>query len=428
LRARTYADVLARLFDARRAGIVLGLDRVRAVLDRLGNPERRLGAVIHVGGTNGKGSTVAMVAALARAAGKRVAVYTSPHLSSLRERIVVDGAMIDEADVVAAYDAVAAAGGDALTFFEQITVIALVHIAGVAPDVTVLEVGLGGRLDATNVVDADVAVVTGVALDHQAMLGDTLRAIAGEKAGIFKSGRAAIIGAAGEPEAVAWLTEAARAAGSDPVIVVDRDRAAAAPAVGLVGAHQRTNAAAAIAALDALGIDPPVDALAAVSFAGRFETVARDPEVILDGAHNPHAALALAATIAARDQPHPRVLVLGVSADKDVAGIVAALVPVVDHVVATAYAQPRALDPAALAAAVGTTVAPPTTVAITAGIDRALAVARALATRAGTVIVAGSLMLVGEARTRLLGGPVDPIAVTDPAPPPRGTAGGTSGG
>ncbi|HVV84739.1 MAG TPA: Mur ligase family protein, partial [Kofleriaceae bacterium] len=217
----TYADVLARLYESRSAGIVLGLDRVTAVLARLGHPERRLGVVAHVGGTNGKGSTAAILAAIARAAGRRVALYTSPHLTSLRERLVVDGAPVEEAAVVAAAEAVWAAGGDALTFFEQVTAIAFEAIARAAVDVTVLEVGLGGRLDATNVVDAPVAAVTGVALDHQELLGPDLRSIAREKAGIFKRGQRIVIGAAGEPEAVPWLATAARAAGAAQVRVVD---------------------------------------------------------------------------------------------------------------------------------------------------------------------------------------------------------------
>ena len=151
--AGAYAALLARLLPARRFGVVLGLDRMRGLLDRLGAPDRRLGAIVHVGGTNGKGSTVAMVAALVAAAGHRVAAYTSPHLSSLRERIAIAGAPIGEAAIVDAGARVAAAGGDDYTFFEQVTAIAMVAIADAAVDVTVLEVGLGGRLDATNVVD-----------------------------------------------------------------------------------------------------------------------------------------------------------------------------------------------------------------------------------------------------------------------------------
>ncbi|HEX7842713.1 MAG TPA: Mur ligase family protein, partial [Kofleriaceae bacterium] len=196
----TYAELLARLIPARRFGVVLGLDRMRAILDRLGAPDRRLGAIVHVGGTNGKGSTVAMIAALAAAAGRRVATYTSPHLSCLRERIAIAGEMITEPAITLAAERVRSAGGDELTFFEQITAIAMVAIAAAQVDVTVLEVGLGGRLDATNVVDPAVCVVTGVALDHEAILGDTIARIAAEKAGIWKPGRPAIIGASGEAE------------------------------------------------------------------------------------------------------------------------------------------------------------------------------------------------------------------------------------
>src|SRR6185295_18189203 len=145
-----------------RFGVKLGLERMRALLDKLGAPDRRLGSVIHVAGTNGKGSTVTMIAALAKSAGVRVATYTSPHLSSLRERVTIDGQLATEAQIIAAADKVSEAGGDELTFFEQITAIAMLIIADARPDVTVLEVGLGGRLDATNVVNADVGVVTGV--------------------------------------------------------------------------------------------------------------------------------------------------------------------------------------------------------------------------------------------------------------------------
>jgi dihydrofolate synthase / folylpolyglutamate synthase len=417
----TYADVLARLFAARRAGIVLGLDRVRAVLDRLGAPDRELGAVVHVGGTNGKGSTVAMIDAVARAGGARVATYTSPHLTSLTERIVVDGAPIDEAAVVAAAERVWAAGGDELTFFEQVTAIAMVHIAGARPSVTVLEVGLGGRLDATNVVAAPIAVVTGVALDHQDLLGDTLDAVAGEKAGIWKRGQAAIVGASGEPAAVPVLVDAARAAGVDRITVIDAARIAGVPAaLGLAGAHQRANAAAALAAIDelaAIGAIAPIDAtaraaaLAAARWPGRFETVADAPRIVLDGAHNPHGAAALARAI--DELPRPRVLVLGVSADKDVTGIAAALAPAVDTTIATAYAQPRALAPDALAGVM--LGAGARDVRAAPDLAGALPIARTVAGPTGCVIVAGSLFLVGEARAILLGAKVDPIAVSDPA-------------
>jgi dihydrofolate synthase/folylpolyglutamate synthase len=417
-----YAALLARLFAARRAGVVLGLDRIDELLARLGRPERRIGAVVHVGGTNGKGSTAAFVASALAAAGLRVGVYSSPHLATLRERVMLAGAMVSEAALVAAAEQVAAAGGDQLTFFEQITAMALVAMAGAGLDASVLEVGLGGRLDATNAVAAPVAVVTGVALDHQDMLGSTLEAIAGEKAGIFKAGQHVVIGASGEPAAVPLLRAAAVAAGAAAITVIDDAAIAAVPAaLGLAGAHQRANAAAALAAFDALAaaglVRIPDEArragLAAARHPGRLETVATTPRVVLDGAHNPHGARALAAAIATMPE-RPRVLVLAVSADKDVAGVVDALAGAVDAVVATRYGQPRALEPAALAAVVA---ARGVAVEAAADVPAALARARDRAGAGGVVVVAGSLFAVGEARVHLLGVPADPYLVTDPAPP-----------
>jgi len=379
---------------------------MHAILGRLGHPERQLGAIVHVGGTNGKGSTVAMIAALASAAGQRVATYTSPHLSCLRERIVVAGEMISEPAIVAAAERVRAAGGAELTFFEQLTAIAMVAIAAAAVDVTVLEVGLGGRLDATNVVDPAVAVVTGVALDHEAILGATLAQIAAEKAGIWKPGRPAIVGASGLPDGVPMLVAAAHIAGADPAVIGDA-AIAAVPAVALPGAHQRRNAAAAIAAVRALGLPVVAAALQAVRHPGRFEVIGPPaapsgvPHVILDGAHNPHGAQALAAAL--RERGERPALVIAVSADKDVAGIVAALAPWVGPVVATRYQQDRAMEPAQLAALFGGTAAP--------DLRSALAAA---AGHGAPILVAGSLFLVGEARTLLLDAPTDPMLVTDP--------------
>ena len=402
----SYAALLARLLPARRFGVVLGLERMRAILDRLGAPDRRLGAIVHVGGTNGKGSTVAMVAALAAAAGQRVATYTSPHLSCLRERISLDGAMISEAAIVAAAERVRGADGDDLTFFEQLTAIAMVAIADAAVDVTVLEVGLGGRLDATNVVDPAVAVVTGVALDHEAILGGTLALIAAEKAGIWKPGRPAIIGASGLAEAVPDLVAAAHAVGASPT-VIDDAAIAAVPHVALPGAHQRRNAAAAIAAVRALGLPIVAAALASVRHPGRFEILEAParlpgvPRVILDGAHNPHGAAALAEAL--RERGERPVLVVAASADKDTAAIAAALRPAVGAVIATRYQQDRAMEPAALAAVFGGTPAPDLRAALAAA-----------AAHGQPIVIAGSLFLVGEARTLLLDAPTDPMLVTDP--------------
>jgi dihydrofolate synthase/folylpolyglutamate synthase len=392
-----YADVLERLVGARRFGVKLGLDRMAELLARLGHPEERLGLVIHVGGTNGKGSVVAMIAALARAAGKRVATYTSPHLATLRERIVIDGELSSEAEIVAAAGQVSAAGGDDLTFFEQITAIAMLIIADARPELTVLEVGLGGRLDATNVVAAPIAVVTGVAMDHEAILGSTLEAIAGEKAGIFKRGQHVIIGISGEPAAVPWLADHARAVSAELELIA---QPAEVP-LSLPGAHQQRNAAAAIAAIRAGGLPVIEDALLHVVHPGRFE---RAGDLILDGAHNPHGARALAATLG-DERP---VLVLAVSADKDVRAIVRELAGSVRAIVATRYQQERALDPDALAAICRELV---DDVRSAPDLDSAVELARSIGT---PIVIAGSLFIVGEARVAYLGAPSDPVRVSDP--------------
>lgn len=418
-----YTDVLARLVSARRFGMKLGLDRMRELLDRVGAPDRRLGTVVHVAGTNGKGSTVAMIAALVRACGKRVATYTSPHLSTLRERITINGEMVSEAAIV---DAATRIGETDLTFFEQMTAIAMLIIADAKVDVTVLEVGLGGRLDATNVVNAPIAVITGVALDHEAILGNTLEAIAYEKAGILKRGQRVVIGASGEPEAVPLLTRHAYDTEAARVTVIDESAIARVPPVALPGAHQRANAAAALAVLDDLEMSCDVaDVLAHVTHPGRFEVVG---DVILDGAHNPHGARALARALHERGiRP---ILVTSISSDKDVRAIAEALVPEIDGVIATRYQQERAMDPAALLQIFGSVPrpqAPPAEQQLLFGtrppipapfrletapdLASALAIARACGS---PILVAGSLFLVGEARVLLLGAPADPIALSDP--------------
>ena len=390
----TYAELLARLVSARRFGMKLGLDRMRAQLDALGSPDARLGTVVHVAGTNGKGSTVAMIAQAARNAGKRVATYTSPHLSTLRERIQIDSELASEDAIVEAADGV----DPELTFFEQITAIGLRIIAGAKPDITVLEVGLGGRLDATNAVAAEIAVVTGVAMDHEAILGPTLADIAREKAGIFKRGQRAVIGLSGESEAVPWLLDHARAAGVASVTLADE----AAP-TPLAGLYQHTNAAIAAAVASLLGIAPD---FAGTVHPGRFE---RAGDLILDGAHNPHGARALADTL--RSLGLRPVLVIAASADKDLAALAAALRPAVSHVVATRYQQERSADPAQLAQIFGGEAAP--------DLEHAVARARALGS---PVLIAGSLFLVGEARVRYLGAPADPVFVTDPSAGPAPSA------
>jgi dihydrofolate synthase/folylpolyglutamate synthase len=387
----TYEHVLARLAAAARFGMDFGLDRMQAALARLGHPERRLGRVVHVGGTNGKGSTAAMIAAMLRAAGRRVGLYTSPHLSRVTERIRIDGVEIGREAFAERYER---AGVDGMTFFEQLTVVALSTFAAEGVDATVLEVGLGGRLDATNVVDAEVAVVTGVALDHEEVLGSDVATIAREKAGIWKPGRIAVIGAGADPV----LEEVARAVGARVVLA-----AADVPwPVALPGSHQRRNAACAVAAATALGLPEAAQraGLEAVTWPGRLETIG---DVLLDAAHNPDGARALAAFLAGRRFT----AVVGISADKDAAGVLGPVAPLAERLVCTEAPSARALPASVLGAAAERLA--PGRVAVEPSWPVALA-------RAGRpAVVFGSLFLVGAVRAALLGEPVDPLRLADPA-------------
>ena len=310
----TYAEALARLLALRggeHAGMRPGLARIRTLLEALGNPEARY-TLVQVGGTNGKGSAAAMLAAILRAAGRRVGLYTSPHLVSFRERIRVDGEAIAEDDVADGFDAIATlvARLDA-TMFEATTALALDHFAREAVDVAVLEVGLGGRLDATTVGVPAVTVISRIDLDHQAVLGSTLDAIAREKAAIIRAGVA--VAAAQAPEAAAVL--AARAAETGvPLLMEGRELSVRVTArdldgqtldlagpgwrldaarIALLGTFQPSNALLAAAAARALGVALPAvrAGLASARWPGRFEVLRDgDRHVVLDGAHNPRAA------------------------------------------------------------------------------------------------------------------------------------------
>jgi dihydrofolate synthase/folylpolyglutamate synthase len=421
---RDYEVLLARLYAARRFGMRLELDRMVSCLDRLGRPQERFTAVAQVAGTNGKGSTAAFIESILRAAGLRTGLYSSPHLSRLSERFRVGGVELEPAALLEADRAVAAAAAGAgldLTFFERLTAMAVWAFADRGVEVAVLEVGLGGRLDATTAVGAGVAAVTGVALDHQEHLGSTLAEIAREKAGIFRAGQRAVVGASGEPEAVPILGLEAQRAGVAALTVVDVDAIASVPErLGLAGPHQCANAACALAVVDhlealfgRLPLEARARGLAECRLPGRLELVASAPAVFVDGAHNPQAARALSAAV--REMGARRVLVLAVSRDKDAIGIAAALAPIVDEIVVTATRHERALDPDALAEAVRA-AAPSASVRRTPDTSAALALARDLAGPDGAVIVAGSLFLAGEAREILCGEAADPRMVTDPLP------------
>jgi dihydrofolate synthase/folylpolyglutamate synthase len=410
----TYGEAVARLLALRGgevAGMRPGRERIEALLAAIGHPERAF-RIVQVGGTNGKGSVCAMLAAILEAAGHRVGRYTSPHLCDFRERIAVGGRPIPEADVADGVEAIGTlvARLDA-TMFEATTALALDHFAREAVDIAVLEVGLGGRLDATTVGAPEVEVVARIDCDHQAALGNTLAEIAGEKAAIIRSGTA--FAARQEPEAEAVLVRRAHQVGV-PLLLEGRDlhaRPRRASLDGqemdlsgpgwrldgarcrLLGAYQPGNALLAAAAALHMGADEAAvrHGLAAAEWPGRFQILARDPVVVVDGAHNPGGARMLARSLADYFPGQPITLVVGASADKDLRGILAALAPVAARLVLTAHASPRAASTAALRAALP---------ASAAAVEEAGSPREALerARRAGTPIicVAGSLFLVGE--------------------------------
>jgi dihydrofolate synthase / folylpolyglutamate synthase len=382
-----------------------GLQRMARALDDLGHPER-VAPILHVAGTNGKGSTCAMAAAALGAAGHRTGLYTSPHLERFNERIAVDGEPISDPALGEAVAEVRACcpwhdGGepeDRLSYFEFATLAALVHFARARVGVMVLEVGLGGRLDATNAVTPAVTAVAAIGLDHTQWLGETVEAVAREKAGIFKAGVPAVAHAVQPPGVLETLREVAIQAGA-PFEV--------APAgwdgpMALAGAHQRGNAGLAAAALRALrrgGVtvgEPEIArGIATARWPGRLERLGG---VLLDGAHNPDGARALAAALADFHPGRPVELIFGALGDKDHRAMLAALAGAVRRLHLVAPATPRARAVAELrVAAEALGVA-----AVTyGGLAEALAGARAAARDGAPVVVAGSLYLVGEARALL---------------------------
>lgn len=402
-----YAAWASRISSSRRGGISRGFDVLSGVLARLGHPELKLGRVIQIGGTNGKGSTAQCLAALLRSRGRKVGLYTSPHLTTIRERITINAEMISKADIIRLATLADRAGATDLTFFEQLTTIALLHFAEQTLDDVILEVGLGGRLDSTTVVPANVGLVTGVAFDHEQILGATLAEIANEKAGIFRPGRAAIIGRSGLEEGRIHLLEAAARIGALPIIDVPTTMAL--PPLGLTGEFQNANARNAVTAFRYLVDDKAdVSALASVKHPGRFERLpAPDVELFVDGAHNPHAAAALATAIASL--PRPLALVIAVASDKDVRAMLAPLLRCADAVFATQFPSERSLDATSLGLIAK---AMHRHVETMANPFEAIDVARRFAK---SILVTGSLMLVGHVRGHWLGLEADPLPLSDPS-------------
>jgi dihydrofolate synthase / folylpolyglutamate synthase len=402
----------------------LGLERIRAVLAALGDPQDRL-SIVHVAGTNGKGSTCAMIESGFRAAGLRTGLYTSPHLAEPTERIRIDGRPVSAERFAEAFDRVHGVvelllARDAIdlhtTYFETVTAMALVIFAEEGVERVVLEVGLGGRLDATNVVRPSLAVITPIDFDHESYLGRSIESIATEKAGILKPGVPAVF-ARQRPEAARVLDRRAaeldipvtRAANS-PVEHLSLDaRGSRFELSGvtplsircpLAGEHQAENAVTAALALLACGVDRrAIEAgIAAAVWPGRLEHVRERPAIILDGAHNPAAARALAAYIA-RFYAHTRLrLIFGIMRDKAAAEIAGILFPLAWQVIVTAPRQSRALAPESLRAVVDHP-----NLHFTPTLEEALRSVED-ASQDDAIFITGSLFLVAEARALLVRG------------------------
>jgi len=442
--APSYADVeaalLARWPESR---LEPSLDRIQALTELMGDPHKAY-QVVHLTGTNGKTSTARMVDALVRARGLRTGRFTSPHVESMTERISVDGEALDEESFVRAYldvspflDLVDADQPHPLSFFETVVGMAFAAFADAPVDVAVVEVGMGGSWDATNVVDAQVAVVTPIALDHAEYLGDHAEAIAREKAGIIKAGAKVVVAEQSE-DVLAVLADRAREVGATLLLEgVDFGVVHRAAAVGgqvvtlrglhgqydevflpLYGEHQARNAALALVAAEALTLDEPLseevvrEAFGEVTSPGRLEVVRRGPTVVLDAAHNPHGAAAVVEAVRDSFIFDPLVGVVGVMADKDAEGMLAELEPIFSEVVCTQSSTPRAMSAEALGE-IAADLFGEHRVRVVPRLDDALETAVTLAETGGSggesigsggVLVTGSVVTVGEARLLLRGG------------------------
>ena len=429
-----YRESLSYLEGLNVFGSKLGLSRIERLTELLGHPERRY-RTVHVTGTNGKGSASAMTAAILTKSGLKTGLYTSPHLTAYTERFVIDGECASEADFAAAVSAAAAAAQQMLaegleqpTEFEVLTAAAFVYFAEKAVDYAVIEVGLGGLLDSTNVIMPEVSVITNVALEHADRCGGTLAGVARHKAGIIKAGVPVVTAAAGMPLDV--LQQKAEEEGAD-IFVLGEDFCVAPPkkadagkgeiefssellgiraahyALALGGAYQRKNAALAVMAANLLAAAHPsitqaaiAAALQEVKWPGRFErfTLA-DTTVVVDGAHNPAGAAALRESLDACFPDEARVFLLGILADKDCAAMLRTLLRAGDRVVITRPFSERAGDPEDLARLAREITGE---VEVVRAADEALTRALAWATEERILCAAGSLYLIGELRRSLL--------------------------
>ena len=419
----SYKQALAWLYGLQRFGIKLGLENIRRLLDELSRsggfqtavgdlpPSRGYGGlseialpwkVIHVAGTNGKGSVCAMIDSICRAQGYRTGLFISPHLITFRERIRVNGEMISEdavADGLTMIRDLIADWDPHPTFFEVTTALALKHFGDAKIDIAILETGLGGRLDATNAVQSDVSIITPIDLDHEKWLGQTLAEITGEKAGIIKP-RVPVVSAPQQPESEEVIRARAAECGS-PVQFVNETYHRS--PVALRGEYQKQNAAVAIAAIHAANIDVKekaiVRGLTAIEWPARFQKW--DERTIIDGAHNPGATRILAQTWREVFGDQKATLVLAVLSDKDLRGICEALTPIVGSVILPKIRSERAAAAAELSK-IFSVITPSLPCSITSTIGDALMLARA---NPNQILITGSLHFAGEVLAHLQGQP-----------------------
>lgn len=422
-----YDSALSYLYNLRRSGIRLRLSHTEELLHKMGDPHRKFKSVL-VGGTNGKGSVCAFIYSTLLDAGARAGLYTSPHLTEFTERIKVGGADISQEDLAGLVEKAIPIVNELKSnpkfgepsFFEVVTACAFAYFAEQKVDVAVVEVGLGGRLDATNVLEPEVSVITNVSLDHTEILGDSVEDIAREKAGIIKK-TVPVVTAEQERKALNVIKETCKKKNSplyvirenikitkkDKTIDVEAIRSHKNIKVKLHGSHQLDNAAVAVTALDILdsrGIRISHEnirtGLSEATWPGRFELLPGKPKIILDCAHNPEGAKTLAETLKQR-QNNKAVFLLGVSDYKDIDGIIRELAPVMKAAVASRSQHPHAISPDKLCAKISPHNIP---CYLAPTIDEAIKKAKKLADKDDYIIIAGSIFFVGDARKELLDG------------------------
>jgi dihydrofolate synthase/folylpolyglutamate synthase len=416
-----YQKSLDYLYGLERFGMIFGLAQVERILEAIGNPHREIQA-LHIGGTNGKGSTAAMMASILQKEGYQVGLYTSPHLVRFTERIKVNGKEIEKEEVAALAgwmrERIEAARIESrFTFFDFTTAMAFLYFKQRMVDLAILEVGLGGRLDSTNVVDPLISIITNVAKDHEEQLGRSISKIAREKAGIVKKGRP-LITAATQPQVLRLFSEVCREKESPYFKVGKEFRYVQAEGtsfnyeglqrklwgvhLNLRGFHQIVNATTALGAMEVLedlgynvSTDAMVEGLKEVDWPGRLEMVYSLPQVILDGAHNPAGALVLKESLEKEFQYRRLILLVGMMKDKDIRSVLHLLAPLADHIILTRPHTDRAAPPIVLKKALGQNGRKAVIVEdLKEAIERGLS----MTGEEDLLCLTGSLYTVGEAR------------------------------